>query len=288
MLKYTHVFNSNVDNPYHVHIIESDTTSVAINLNGNLVGYFRPTVGTTYTYPKYVDIPSIVDLMAVGSRQVYDNKTNAAFFKDSTVKYIKNGAGDFLVLNTISGDYYWSSTDRTRFFFNPEYFSSNILWNFTIGYTPSGKVVNDIWDDATAKDLFLSQIYETTETWVGEKTIADVDPIAVLPFDIGTTGVMKTLGVDTFIEELQDLQNGDVININNGVETLDVTVANCTTDATYEAVNTTTRPLIHVPIDILNPNKKYVYTKALDIDTQEDIVLDLYGNTIEFSIARTS
>lgn len=286
MLKYTHVFNTIVDYPYHIHMIESDTTSVAINLNGKLIGYFKPNTGNLYQFDKYLTIPSILELMVVGSRQSYSTKIDNSFFKDATVKYIQDSRGWFLVKNNLTGGYFWSTTERTRFFFNPEYFSSNILWNYTIGYVPAGKVVNDVWEESAANDLFLSQVYVTDESWGGEKIIADVDPIELLPFDNSTTGLLKTLGVDSFIDELQDLVNGDVITINNGTETVEVTVGNITTDAIYEVTNITTRPIGHVNIDIINPNKKIVYSKALVLDVEETINLELYSNNIQFTMKR--
>lgn len=288
MLKYNHVFNSNVDHPHHVHAIESDSTSVTINLNNSLVGYYKPTVGTAYDFTSYLDIPDIMRLMAVGSRQTYDLKKDASFFKDKTVKYINNSLGKFLVRNNANGLYYWSDTERTRFFFNPEYFSSNVLWEYTIGYVPTGVIVNDLWDSAVAETLFYSKLYTSDQNWVGELAIDDVAPIEADYFGNATTGTAKTISIDYFIAELQELVNGDVLTINNGSETLEITVKNITTSATYAASTQTTRPIVHVPIDIVNPNKKVVYSKALAIGDSETINITIEGNDLQFDISRVA
>ena len=39
-------------------------------------------LATTYEFDSYLDIPSVLDLMVVGSRQTYDTKKSLAFFKD--------------------------------------------------------------------------------------------------------------------------------------------------------------------------------------------------------------
>lgn len=286
MLKYNHIFNENVNYPFHIHAIESSSTSVSINLNGVNLGYFAPTVGTLHSFTKYTAEFSILELMVVGTRQEYSKAIEASFFKDSTVKYIKNTAGRFLVKNNETGKYYWSSTARTRFFFNPEYFNSKECWEFVVGYIPSGKILNDVWEEAEAKSLFLDQIYLTSESWVGEKTIEDVDPLIISPFSNSLTGTAKEFVVDTFIDVLQDLEDGDKIVIDNGSEKIELVVENSYTKAVYETVNVTDRPINHVDIDIVNPNKKLVYSKALAIGTQEDIEIVLYDNNIAFSIER--
>ena len=287
MLKYNHVFNTtNLDQPYHVHIIDSDSTSVAVNLNNNLVGYYKPTVGSLNTFTSYLNIPNILDLMVVGSRQIYDAKKESTFFKVSTVRYISNHNGQFLVKNNNTGLYFWSYEERTSFFFNPEYFSSNLLWEITIGYVPTGVIVNDLWDEATANDLFLSKVYTCEEFWIGEKQIDDVEPMAIDYFNNNTEGISKEVAVDFFIEELQQLVNGDILSFNNGSETLEVEVKNVYTSATYPAATETTRPIVHVPVDIVNPNKKYVYSKALAIGVSETVNIVIEGNSLQFDIAR--
>ena len=288
MLKYNHVFNTaDLTKPYHVHAIESSTTSVAINLNGNLVGYYKPTAGSLHAYTTYTVVPSILSLMVVGSRQDYDTKKEDAFFKESTVKYISNGSF-FLVRNNSNGLYYWSATERTSFFFNPEYFNSNLLWNLTIGYVPVGVIVNDLWDEAEAKELFYSKVYVSDIFWSGEQAIDDVEPITTEYFTNATAGISKDVSVDYFIEELQDLVNGDIITINNGSETLEVEVQNCESYASHASAMVTTRPIVHVPIDVVNPNKKFVYSKALAIGDFETINITVEGNDLQFDISRVA
>ena len=286
MLSYDHVFNTDVDQPFHIHAIASSSTSVAINLNGVFVGYFKPNLGSTYTFIKYTAAFSILDLMVVGTRQEYDKATSKSFFKDSVVKYIQNSFGDFLVRDNELNTYSWSSTARTRFFFNPEYFNSKVLWNYIVGYVPTGKIVTKVWSDYEALTLFTNQIYITDETWTGDKAIPDVEPLAFLPFSNETMGIARDIVVDSFIEELQGLKDGDIITIDNGTETIEVTVENCYTNALYNPATETTRPLVHVPIDIINPNKKYLYTKGLDVGDEETINLELHGNNIQFNIKR--
>ena len=287
MLTYNHLFNENLEYPFHIHVIESNTTSVDISLNNVHVGYYKPTYGTKYILNKYYNIADILNLMVVGSRQVYNKQKEKAYFKPSTIRYIRNPSGKFLVLDLETNKYYWSETSRTSFFFNPEYFSSKVVWENTIGYIPIGTTTADLWDEDTAKDLFLTQIYETTQDWSGQITIADIEPITIDYFGNDISGEVKTLQVDTFIEELQDLKDGDILRIDNGLETLEVTVENIYTKAVYNTINETVRPLIHVPIDIINPNKKYLYSKPIVIGQEEDVILELESNIIQFSIKST-
>lgn len=287
MLSYNHVFNNNVDYPYHIHSIASDSTSVSINLNHVFLGYFKPTAGSTYVFQKYYSIDSIFDLLVVGSRQSYDRKKEASYFKESTARYIRNTANKYLVRDLITNKYYWSSSERSRFFFNPEYFSSEVLWNLTVGYVPSGWVTIDLWNEQTAKDLFLTQTYVTTNDWVGQQEIADVDPITVDYFGNSLTGEVLNISVDYFITELQDLKNGDLIEINNGNESITVVVQNSeTTIANYNRNTKTYRPLVHVPIDFINPNIKYLYTTSLNVGESKNISLTLHGLDINFYIKR--
>lgn len=288
MLKYNHLFNENLDYPFHIHMIESNTTNVAISLNSVHLGYYASTYGSTYILNKYYNVPNILELMVVGSRQIYNKQKEQAYFKDSTIRYIKNIVGDFLVLDLETNKYYWSENSRTNFFFNPEYFSSKILWEFTSGYVPLGTTTIDLWGEEEAKNLFLNQIYETDQTWVGQKEILDVEPIDINYFGNDISGMVKVIQVDSFINELQDLEDGDIIRIDNGLEVLEITVENIYTSASYNSVTETTRPIVHVPIDIINPNKKYLYSKGLDIDEEETINLELNNNNIQFNIKRIS
>lgn len=290
MLRYNHVFNTNLDYPFHIHVIESSSTSVSIGLNNVTVGTYKPTLGRLYSFQKYNSLQaSILELMVVGSRQNYDRYLEAAIFKDSMIKYIKDVSGRFLVLDNTTGQYYWSYTDRTRFFFNPKYFSSEVLWNKTVGYIPTGEQGLDIWDSTTANNLFLAQNYivELDETWSGSKVIEDVDPVTVNSFNNDTEGLLTDYYVSEFIEDLQDLKDGDVITIDNGIDRLSITVENCWTEASYPLDNVTDRPIMHVPIDIVNPNKRVNYSKTMEMASQETISMTLYSNNIQFNITRT-
>jgi len=284
MLVYEHIFNENLDYPFHVHIISSSSTSISISLNKLFIGQFKSTAGSTYTFTKYYQTPNIFDLIVVGSRQNYTNKINDAYFKESTSRYVKNTAGLYLNIDPDTKLYFWNANSRTKFYFNPEYFSSKFLWELTIGYIPTGKIVLDLFSDTT---LFSNKVYETTENWPGSKAIADVNPITIDYYSTSTTGIAKNYSVDYFINELQDLKNGDIIDITNGIDSLSITVSNIYTKAIYQQTNTTTRPIIHVPIDIINPNKKYVYSKDLVIGTNETTNLVLHNNIIQFTIERT-
>ncbi len=286
MLSYEHVFNTDINMPFHIHAIDSSSTSVTINLNGKFIGYFKPNIGSLYTFVKYTPAFSILDLMVVGSRHNYSKGISDSFFKDSTTKYIQSATGSFLVRDIQNNTYHWSDTSRTRFFFNPEYFNSKILWNYVVGYIPTGKTMVNIWSDSEALELFTNQVYVTDEFWTGDKTILDVEPLTILPFTMATMGIAKNVVVDSFIYELQNLKNGDKITIDNGSETIELIVENCYTNAFYNPATETTRPLVHVPIDIINPNKKYLYSKGLDIGGEETINLELHDNIIQFNIKR--
>ena len=123
--------------------------------------------------------------------------------------------------------------------------------------------------------------------WSGELSIDTDDPVQYLSLIQIRRCIPKQLSVDSFIMELQDLSNGDIIAFSNGNERLEVEVKNVTTEASYPVSNATTRPIIHVPIDIVNPNKRLLYSKGLDSGAQETIQFELYNNNIQFQIART-
>ena len=63
-------------------------------------------------------------------------------------------------------------------------------------------------------------------------------------------------------------------------------VTSCETSASYPTLVETTRPIVHVPIDIVNPNKKVVYSKALAIGDSETVNITIEGNDLQFDIAR--
>lgn len=283
MLTYNHIFNENLDYFFHVHIIESNSASVSIKVNGIFIGNFKPTLGSTYSFNKYYEVPDILDLIIVGSRQTYSRKINNSYFKESTIRYVKNTAGEFLCIDPDTEQYYWSTTSRNNFYFNPEYFSSKTLWEMTIGYMPTGKEALNILSN---EQMFYNRVYETTRNWPGQRPIQDVDPIEEDYFSNLTTGSTKEFKVDYFIDELQGLNDDDEIEISNGIDTINVIVKNIYTTATYPVSTVTTRPITHVEIDIVNPNKKCLYSKAQEIDEVEDINLTLYGNDINFTIAR--
>lgn len=285
MLKYDHTFNNDVNYPYHIHSIESNTSSISVNLNNVHIGYFKPTKGTTTSFDKYITPIDILGLMVTGSRQAYDSKTYDSFFKDSTSKYIKNTSGYFLVRNE-NGTYSWSLTSRSVFFFNPEYFNSKVLWEMTLGYVPTGVITNELLSDEEARALFTPKNYITDTHWSEEQIIEDVAPLVLEHFSNLSSGTLTTVTVDYFIDELQDLKDGDTIIIDNGSETIELTVANCYTSATYVTYLETTRPIAHVDVDIVNPNKKYVYSQALTIDEIKNVSTTIDNNLVEFTVKR--
>ncbi len=290
MLNYDHIFNTDINYPYHVHYIESDTSTVSINVNGIFRGYFKPTRGSSYSFSKYTYMPySLLEYIVVGSRQIYSRALSKSIFKDTLIKYIRNSStGNFLSRNNETGNYYWHPVERTNFYFNPFYFRSSYLWQITIGYIPSKELTTDIFSYDAIVSLVTPKIIDLdTAEWQGELEIPDIPPLAYEPYKEQTTGILVTRNVDYFIEELQDLKNGDLVSISNGKQKIEVTVENCSTSATYPAVTTTDRPIAHVPIEIINPNKKIVYSKSLAPGDQRAVDITLYDNEIHFLVQRT-
>lgn len=158
----------------------------------------------------------------------------------------------------------------------------------TLGYVPTGELPIDAWNDNNALNLFSSMVYTVGlyESWSGEQEIPQVGPFIPNPYNNDMLGHDKTYRVSHFIEELQDLKNGDIITLDNGLEQLKVKVENCWTEAHYPSTTITSRPIAHVPIEVVNPNKKIVYSKAFENGNQETIHLNLYDNNIQFNIVR--
>jgi len=217
MLYYNHVFNTtDLDKPYHVHLLTSNISKIDVYVNKKYKTTISGNQGEAITVNKHTELQSsILELMVVGSRQTYDRQMSLALFKSSMARFIKDISGRYLLLDALTGEYSWSLTSRSTFFFNPYYFSSDILWNKTIGYVPEKFLNKDIWDYNTASQLFLTQEYvvDLDETWSGSKQILDVEPITPKPFDNYTVGIEKSYSFDHYIEELQDLSNGDVITL---------------------------------------------------------------------------
>ena len=156
MLRYDHVFNADVTKPYHIHVLESDTSSITVNLNGLFVCYVSSTIGTKYSFSKFNQLEStILQLLVSGSTASYTKKTDQLIFNSLRAKYIKEPGGKFLARNNENGKYFWSTETRTVFFFNPFFFKSEFLWEYTLGYIPSKQQVINIWDKDAASELFL-------------------------------------------------------------------------------------------------------------------------------------
>lgn len=291
MLEYKHLFNtSDLTLPYHLHKIKSDTTSVSINLNGKLLGYYKPNAGTKYNFTKYLDLEDeVFDLLIAGSLQDYGVKINKSLFNDNTVTYIRLEDGRFLYLDNESGLYSWSTQYRSRFFYNPYYFDSKFLWESRLGYMPTGVQVTNQWPANIEQNLFLTtvKVFDNTFGWVGEQSITPVEPMTIDFFNNDTTGYSEDFGLSDLIK-LPDLYDGDTLTISNGKENITITVSNCIpTQFTYASYTETERPIVHVPIQLVNPNELVHYAKGLEREVEEVINLSLYDNDIQFTIKRT-
>lgn len=291
MLTYTHLFNiSDMSLPYHLHKIESDTTSVSVNLNGKLLGYYKPNKGTTYQFTKYLDLDNnIFDLLISGSLQTYSVKIDKTLFNDLTVTYIRLDDGRFLYKDNETNLYSWSTTLRSRFYFNPYYFDSKFLWELRMNYVPTGIQVTNQWPPNLERDIFLNTVvsFDNSFGWTGEQSITEVSPMTIDFFNNDVTGYTVPFELSEIIE-LPDLYDGDVLTISNGKENINVTVSNCIpTQFTYDSYTETDRPIVHVPIQITNPNELVHYAKGLEREIEEVINLNLYNNDIQFTIKRT-
>ena len=288
MLKYNHIFNTtNLDLPYHIHYIDSDTSSFIIRVNGISIGEFKPTVGTKYKFEKIVALPEeIWRLLIAGTNISYNKEINSIFYAESNIKYIKDGSGNYLAINPETNGYYWTTDIKTRFYFNPYYFSSSYLWTKLIGYVPTGVYLNNIWSEDEARDTFTQIEFLSTEIWQGERFFDTLPPVEISYFQEDQLGYSSFIEVGSFIYELQDLNNGDYITIDNGKETINFIVENCTTSALYEEETTTDRPIVHVPIQFINPNKEVLYAKTLESGAEETVAISLYDNDIKFTVKR--
>lgn len=282
MLTYHHIFNENIDYPFHIHILDSDYCVQAYK-NGCLIANIMPNAGTGYSFNKFYTIEqSILELIVTGSRKSYGTIIDKSIFKTSNAKFVRNSSTG-LFLTHKEGNYYWSAEDRSLFFFNPYYFSSRFLWEYSIGYIPNNIEVLDLWQDSS---LFTNNIYDTDEFWAGMKTFEDVDPVKLDPFSNLTTGLTHTFTVNRIINELQDLKDGDILKFVGGPNVVEVEVKNTYTKALYNYDTVTTRPIITVPITIINPNKKVTIAKNLEPGSSEITNLVLYNNNITIQTRR--
>lgn len=294
MLKYNHAFNTtDLTQPFHVHQISSDTKEVKIHINSKLIGAFRPnglalsdTNGQVYT--RYLDLKDedIFNLVVSGSRATYGTKIEESIFNDRSIIYVKNNSGKMLFRDPDTDKYSWEEDKRSRFFFNPYYFDSKNLWNLKLGYVPTGIICQDQWPDLEYS-LFTSLYYTTNLDWQGSVDIQPVEPMTVSYYNRATTGYASSFRIDRHLD-IPHVVDGDHVLITNGKESLEFDVSNSgETIVSYPTVTITNRPIIHVPLQFINPNELYHFAKPLDRGTQEVIHKVINDIDIQFKIVRT-
>jgi hypothetical protein len=288
MLKYSHAFNyTELDQPFHIHKLESDSQTVALSINNSHVGYYKPNPGYKYSFSKFLNIENLLELVVSGTAAEYSDAVNRSIFAEDKIIYVRNPLGETLWHDLETGLYHWKTDLRSKFFFNPYFFDSRYLWIKTFGTMPSGVKCNDQWEDSTEEKLFSSKFLEVTDTWTDGKAIDLVDPMVLEPYRYDTIGIESQFFVGAILD-IPEVKNGDVLTFTTTKDTLVVEVKNCPdTNFIYAEHTVTDRPIVHVPIRVISPNELIHYAKGLPSNTTESITLNLHGTDVTFMITRT-
>ena len=293
MLRYKYAQNSsNLELPFHIHGIMSDTASVSIGINGVLVGEYKPnmfsTPQTKLFTRNFVPEATLLQLLIVGSRQQYDAKENQSFFNQDSAVFVRLANGLRLYRDPDTQLYSWEENKRSKFYFNPHYFDSEFLWNLRVGYVPSGVSLTYQWPLDYEQQLFMPSTLtiDDSNSWSGSKDIVDIEPLVNDYFSVDNQGQVVNLHLDGIIE-LQTLKSGDLLEISNGSEVLSLDVKlDEETQFMYQDPVVTCRPVVHQDIKTINPNGTVHYAKGLGRHTQELITLTLYGKQVQFTVRR--
>ena len=292
MIYYYHVYNkTEYDKPYSIHIIDAPlaTANLAVYVNGTFIKYVAPNMLKTGTgslsYSKHFE-PAIdfLDTLHSGTVITYaDQGIDKAIFNDNTYIHVKNSEGKYLYRTPGTIDYYeWSLTNKSKFFFNPYFWDSEYLWKKTVGYVPSGINLTNQWPTDYEIAFFSKRTFTVTDTWVGSQQLNTVEPSSIDYFLDNVSGQNVTFQLSHLIE--LDLVPGDKVLLTNGVERKEfiyqpvgnsiIKIDGVTMPGTLNYPSKT-RPVEHLEILTINPNRKILFSKSLANGSNNfNIVLD--------------
>jgi len=267
MLTYTHIYNStNSKLPYNIACIDSNSTNIAIYINNKLQEIVSPnkaTLGLEFTiYKQKLDTKNILDILYSGTIISYSNAINKVIFSDSNVVYVKSSLGKFLNLD-INNIPYWSSTTKSKFFFNPYYFDSGYLWQkiFSTGIFDSSKV-SGLWNLPDEIDLFNRRTLNVS---------TEIIPVKIKPFRFNYfdhTSFTTQITIDKVLEIKAN--TGDIVSLKTDKDRIEFTYEPISASAMIVPDidgTTCSRPWIHIPLRFIDPNSESLYTKILNKGT---------------------
>lgn len=297
MIKYHHVYNlANPALPYSIHALETspNITSVAMVINGVFHSYVKPnyTLGSgLYNFTKYFSIEAnILELLHSGSVTDYaDLRIQNSVFNDRTFIYVKNLDGKYLHRASALDSYEWHDTDRTKFFFNPYFWDSEYLWLQMFGYIPSGITTTGQWPSNYEVEFFSKRTLELDMSWPGEQVISTIEPKPFDYFSKPDSGELVALSLSNLLD--LPLEYGDTIDFYAGAERLSVvykplnnhkiSINSVVMPSTFNL--STDRPVVHLEIDVIQPNRHILFSKALNLGTN-NFSISIEGQSFPVSI----
>jgi len=287
MLKYNHIYNSTILSVAHnIAAIDSDSTNIAIYINDKLQEIVSPNVGpgTSFTiYKASLTDKEILDLIYSGSQQSYSIDIDKLIFGKGNTVYVKNTLGKYLYTDA-SGNTSWSSTNKSRFFFNPYYFDSDYLWKRLFKKRPNNVITSGLWDLENEMKLFnrLTVVVDTTSL------PSLVKPKVFSYFD--QTDLTDTIEINNYI--FFKAKQGDKIKLKTDKEVLEFIYSPITTTARMIIPNingtSINRPIIHIPVKTINPNSTLLYSKILNKGLNNfDLIVTIQGVTFSHNLSIT-
>lgn len=264
MLRYNNIYNSTVLSENHnIAAIASDSYNVAIYVNNKLQEIVSPNVDTEgYAFDIFsmkLSDTEIVNLIYSGSKQKYTLDVEKLIYSKSNTVYVKNLDGDYLYTDTL-GNTYWSSQDKSRFFFNPYYFDSSYLWEKVFKKKPDNITTSGLWDLQSEIALF-NKLTITVDS-VAIPSI--VQPKIFSYFE--QTGLTKRIYINKFLS--LKAKHGDKIKLKTDKESLEFIYSPITNTAQMIIPDidgiSVSRPLISIPVKTINPNSELLYSKILN------------------------
>jgi len=263
VLKYNNIYNETVlSEPYNIAAIDSDAYNVAIYVNDRLQEIVSPNVGTGQTFSIFKQALSdtdILNLIYSGSKQKYSLSQEKLIFGAGNVVYVKNTNGEYLYTDGADNTS-WSSTDKSRFFFNPYYFDSDYLWKKVFKKKPNNVSTSGLWNINSEVELFNKKTVVLNTTSLPSL----VDPNVFSYFNnIGDT---ESISIDHFISI--NATYGDKVKLKTDKDEITFTYEPVTSTARMLVPDidgtSIDRPLIHIPLRTINPNSEVLYSKILN------------------------
>jgi hypothetical protein len=275
------------------------TANIALYVNNTFIKYFTPNKvsgGSLVVTKKFNHGYNILENLHSGTIATYiDPRIDSAIFNENTYIYVKNTLGKFLhrVPDT-TDSYEWHDTSRTKFFFNPYFWDSKYLWERLFGYVPTGISLTSQWPEVDEINLFSKRTLVVQDTWTGMRTITTIVPSNINYFTNNLTGTEVTINLSHELD--LDLETGDEVIFTNGKDRLAFTY-NPENNASVKIngilvpgvvnIPNYTRPIIHIPVVTIQPNKTLLFTKSL-LNGVNNFTIDYRGVIYPVSVTTTA